>query len=322
MSGPLHASEATCYLRCPREHQLAYGLRRVPRQTHQALSRGTSVHRCLNAWWGTCGALADGDLPTDPIARACCLGYQARYSMPHLEHVRVEVPWEATLGGVRCAGTVDAVGFDEHGDEVIVEHKTTSLDIGPGAIYWRQVAVTDVQVSMYAAAFPGARVLYDVVRKPDLEHSQVPVVDSLGIPVVLDAHGSRVRKTTGDKGWRRTGDKEKGYVLQTRPETDDELVARCLAAMAADPARYFARSYIVRLEHEHEAFTRDLQLVDGMRRLPMQPRSPRSCYAFGRECGFYPVCWEGRSIDDDTLYTENTHGMPNEVGAVSEEDGT
>lgn len=269
----LHASEVTCYQRCPREHQYAYVARRVPLVRPEALTRGTSVHRWLNEFWrGTfSGGLLDTYLPSDPIARACCLGYAAYYGRPPAAlSIIVEHPFVCSFGGVECAGTLDAL-MVLNGEDVIVEHKTTASDISPGSAYWQQVSTCNVQVSMYAAAFPGAKVLYDVIRKPGL------------------------RKLRAGK---------------PNEETDDELVARCLAAMSEEPAKYFQRAVIVRLEHEHEAFARDLYLVDSLRRLPDQPRNPSSCMAFGRRCGYFDVCWNGASLDDDSKFTENLHGLP------------
>jgi hypothetical protein len=273
----LHASEVTCYQRCPREHQYAYRERRVPLEKPEALTRGTAVHLFLNEWWHLGGVPDDLhgiDIPDDPIARACCLGYAAYYLQPpNALSILVEHPFTCRVGGVECAGTVDAL-MVLNGETVIVEHKTTSSDITPGSSYWQQVSTTNLQVSMYAAAFPGARVLYDVIRKPLL------------------------RKLRQGK---------------SNEETDDELVARCLAAMAEEPERYFRRATIVRLEHEHAAFARDLALVDAQRRAPEQPRNPSSCMSFGRRCSYYPVCWNGASLSDDTKFTENLHGLPVET---------
>jgi hypothetical protein len=328
---PLHASEARALQRCPREWSFAYQQRRVPIVRPESLTRGSSVHRWLNAWWKLGGRDELGfqsipsELPSDPIARACCLGYAARYELPHLQDVEVELPFTATIGGVKCAGTVDALGWKSipednamrHASEmVIVEHKTTSSDISPGSLYWRQVSQTDLQVSLYAAAFPGATILYDVVRKPDFERSQVPLCDDQGSPIVLDGAGLRVRKTTGDKGWRRTGDKERGYILQTRPETDDELVARCLEAMSNEPDKYFQRQVIVRLEHEHALFEADVSSIDKLRwqfslvdhSAIRPPRNPASCHAFNRPCGYFEVCWGSESIDNDGVFEHNAHG--------------
>lgn len=267
---PLHASEMRTYLRCPREHQHAYVARRVPLERPEALARGTSVHRYLNGWWRGDAEIV---LPEDPIARAMCLGYNARYSGPleGLAHVSaVEHPFETTLGGVRCAGTVDVLAED-HENVVIIEHKTTASDISPGGVYWREFSKTNVQVSMYLAAYPRATIVVDALRKPAF---------------------SRLRKGKPNE------------------ETDDELALRCLAAMAEDPAKYFARYTIVRLESEREAFELDVGLVDERRRLRLQPRNADACHSFGRTCGYFDCCWEGASLDDDTVYGPNLHGLP------------
>jgi hypothetical protein len=279
--GPLHVSELKTYLRCPREWQHAYRARRVPLIRPEALLRGSAVHRWLNAWWGTCGALADRDLPADPIARACCLGYAARYENGDpIDSRGIEFPFRTMLGRVEVAGNVDVLGADGpdiNAPTILVEHKTTSADISPGSSYWQEVAVTDAQISMYSAAFPGAKILYDVIRKPGL------------------------RKLRAGK---------------PNEETDDELVARCLDAMAKEPEKYFQRAMMVRLDHEHAPFVRDVELVDELRRRPEHPRNANACHSFGRRCGFFGVCWQGQSLDDDTKFGHNDHGEHHEAGDV------
>lgn len=261
--GPLHASEAKLLLHCPRKWELAYRLRRVPARPAEALSRGTAVHEWLARWWSAGDATT---LPEDPIARACCIGYAAVYEGPDLANVSVEVPWQATIGGVPCAGTLDAMGTgtgpssEQDASLVIVEHKTTSQDISPGSVYWRSVVTTDPQVSMYRAAFPRAKILYDVIRKPALR--------------------------------------------QKTAETYDELVGRCVEAMVADPTRCFRRAYIVRLEAEDAQFAADVQAIDAMRRLPMLPRNPASCFAYGQRCDYFDCCWSNASIDDSTKFRD------------------
>lgn len=271
MMGPLHASEYRTYMRCPREHQLAYVSWRVPRERSEALTIGTEAHRFLEGWWRGDESPPE---PSSPVARACCLGYAARWGRPtSYEWIRCELPWEETIGGVRCAGTFDVRCAERGGagEQVIVEHKTTSSDIAPGASYWREVTTSNVQVSMYLAAFPKAKVLYDVIRKPALKR--------------LEANTRRAV-----------------------PESDDEYVARMLAAMAEDPDRYFQRFTVVRLESEADAFFGDLRLVDERRRLPMQPRNPDACFSFGRRCGYYDVCWHGSSLADDAVFQDQEVG--------------
>lgn len=268
---PLHASEIRTFQRCPREWEFAYRMRRVPLLQPEALTRGTAVHRWLNAWWMGQQVLPDV-LPVDPIARACCLGYAARYERPHLAHVRVEVPFLLTIEGVDCAGTVDAEGWDA-GKLIVVEHKTTTADISPGSSYWSEVVTCSVQHSLYLEAYKGATILHDVIRKPAL------------------------RKLRAGK---------------PNEETDEELVARCLAAMAEEPEKYFARAMIVRLDSEREAFARDVRLVDELRRREEHPRNASSCFSFGRRCGYWDTCWGAVPITDDSVYAENMHGKASE----------
>lgn len=263
---PLHASEMRLYLACPQKHHFAHHDRRVPVLRHKALQRGTDVHVWLSHWW--MGEDASPWLPEDPAVLAACLGYDAVYGSsassrgsPHLREVRVNVPFEAVVGGVRCAGTLDALGRDDRDALVIVEHKTTSSDIAPGEVYWRQVVTTDLQVSMYQAAFPGSTILYDVLRKPTIRQRKVPTKT---LPV----------------------------------ETDEEYVARCLEWIEDDHARYYQRATVVRLESEDEAFARDVRLVDALRRLPQAPRNSASCFSYGTRCGYHDVCWGSASLLD------------------------
>ena len=255
---PLHASEMKLYLACPRKWHHAHASRRVPRAEPGALTRGRAVHRWLEGWWSGSAA----ELPEDPIARACCLGYDAYWQAPPLGHWVVEERFPVDIAAVSCAGTVDALNDD---GLTIVEHKTTSQDITPGSMYWRQVVTTDVQVSMYRAAFPGATILYDVIRKPALR------------PL-------------------RAG--------KPNEESAEELVARCIAAMAEEPEKYFQRATVVRLESEDEAFARDVVSVDRLRRGSEHPRSAANCFAYGGRCGYYSVCWESASLSDDSLFRD------------------
>ena len=160
---PLHVSEMRLYQACPRKWRYAHVERRVPLERSLAISRGTEVHLWLAAWWAGHGD--DVELPADPVARACCVGYGAYYGGPPKGVWQTEVPFTATVGGEDVAGTLDALSLDS--DE-IVEHKTTGSPIEPGSPYWRQVVTCDPQVSMYLAAFPDATVVYDVIRKPAL----------------------------------------------------------------------------------------------------------------------------------------------------------
>lgn len=156
---------------------------------------------------------------------------------------------------------------------LVVEHKTSSEDIGLGSMYWRKLTL-DAQISNYLV---GARtlghepdgVLYDVLRKPALRPLDV----------------SAKRKT---------------------PETPDEYRARCLDAIVEKPDAYYQRGVVVRLEDEERDAAFDTwQTADAIRLARHTGRWPRnvdSCNDFHRMCEYWPVCSGEASIEDRALY--------------------
>lgn len=166
--------------------------------------------------------------------------------------------------------------------------------------------------------------VYDVIRKCSQLPSSVPLVDELGLKIVLDANGQRVRTKDGKK-WRQTGDADAGYVLQSRPETPEEYGARCLDAISEDPARYYARGVVIRLEaDEREAAVDTWNTASQMRearRLRIYPRNPDSCIQWSRECDYLNVCAGMASIDDPLLFRyEEAHPELIEEGAELSDD--
>ncbi len=260
-------SEIQAYQRCPTEWRLRYVEHRTGPATNSQ-SRGTRIHAWLAWWWGGC----QGHEPTtpEPIEQAMLAGYAARWVKPQLTHVLTSVPFSVLLphAGVTLVGEVDALGREERGNTIVVEHKTTTADISPGSQYWTERTVCDPQVSTYLRAFPRAEVLYDVLKVPGLRPLEV---------------NSR-RKVA---------------------ETDDEYVARCLAAMAEEPDKYFQRATIVRLEEETAAFERDVEIVAESMVPQAQARNPKSCFSFGSRCDFFGVCWQGEQLDSLQLVEQN-----------------
>ena len=261
---PLHASEMRTYLRCPREWSLAYQARRVPREKSEALTRGTAVHRWLEAWWTG----RDAELPADPIAHACCIGYAANYGSPP-PGAEVEVAFTATVAGVEVAGTVDALVRVAGQPLMVVEHKTTSESIEAGSLFWQEMTHCSEQSTLYLAAFPGAAILYDVIRKPGL------------------------RKLRAGK---------------PNEETDTEFVARCVEDIGKRPEYYFARFTVVALDAERVDTEGDVVAVDRLRRGGVHPRSVRNCVRFGRRCGYWAHCHDGIQLSNETFFTDQEVG--------------
>jgi hypothetical protein len=304
-------SELTTRRRCPREHYFAYiqGYRAV--DDVDEFRFGTAWHVGMEWWWAArplhecVDAMIEGI--EDPFERAklrvLMHGYDARWrpETNFADVVAIEAEFRAPFinpaTGAASRTFVRGGKLDVRMGRSFVEHKTTSEDIGLGSVYW-SVLKLNTQVSTYYAGLKQLGhecngCLYDVVRKPGIRPSQVPLVDADGVKIVHDANGERVR-TKDDKKWRQTADTALGYVLQTRAETPDEYEERLIDNVAENPDRYYQRGEVVRLEAEEYAANldswhqlrqlRDDELAD------RHPRNPDSCKRYGRLCPYFRVC--------------------------------
>lgn len=324
-------SEARAYRRCPKEHHYAYVLGYRPVREAEALRFGSLVHLGLEAWWKATGDRLDAALTAmtsdDPfeLARAhvSLQGYDALWSEEPYDTLAVEAEFTAPLVNpasgrpsrtFTLGGKLDVLVRDRRdGDTKLIEHKTSSVDLGPGSPYWRRLAL-DGQVSIYytgasALGHPITECIYDVLGKPQLRPSKVPLTDPSGNKIVLDAAGNRVSTKNGT--FRQTGDAEKGYVLQTRLETVDEYRDRLVAHVAENPARYYQRGAVVRLEQERVDAAYDVwstaRLIQEAAVLGRWPRNVDACERYGRFCPYWAACSGEASIDDPTQYRRVTN---------------
>lgn len=156
----------------------------------------------------------------------------------------------------------------------ILERKTTSESIEPGSAWWRRVIHTDLQASVYSMAFPGATILYDVLHTPQLRTKM--------------------------------------------SESEQQFESRILADMAEKPGKYFARQEVVRMEEELSRTKDDLEMIGNRMRSDeyggTAARNPDSCWSYGRQCGFFEHCWEGKDL---TSVTQSWQG--HELSWVAEE---
>jgi hypothetical protein len=178
---------------------------------------------------------------------------------------------------------------------MLCERKTTSEDLLEGT-YWRRLLI-DPQISIYLNAakhlgYECVGVYYDCLRKPALEP--------------LSATPEELRKYT------QSTKKEpipRLYANQRdRDETPQDFEARCLAAIAADPEKYYQRGTVVRLEDElREAMADNWQvagLIRDARRLRIYPRNPDACVQWSRTCDYFNVCTGTARIDDPMMFVQ------------------
>lgn len=314
-------SERACFLRCQREHHYSYVLGYRAASDEEAFRFGNIMHVALEAWWKMVGMQRSdaltialemiSDLAADETERTraeiLMRGYDARWADEAKHYDVLGVELEFCVDGL--AGKFDALVRDRRDGRVyVVEHKTTSRDMDTGSVYWQRLTL-DSQVSAYyqgakSLGYDVAGVLYDVIGKPALRPSNVPVLDENGWKIVLDRNGERVRTQKGK--WRETGDTAQGYELQTRLETAEEFALRLAEHVAANPDRYYRRGTVVRLEAEEADAARDIaQTVEQMERAittGVAPRNTSACERFNRLCSYFPVCSGTASLDDETLY--------------------
>lgn len=308
-------------------------LLRKGRSKAQALRFGTLFHHALNAWWRCTGnasekllaallAIDSQDGESDPfeLAKARCLiaGYTARWGDEGYETIAVELQFRLPLqiGGdvVNVSGrvighTAPGHAYDLGGsiDAIVrkgsrvrnIEHKTTSSDISIGSDYWRHVVTLDPQVSTYmhaarALGYAPHDTLYDVIRKP-------AILPQLATPEELKKYTkpSKAEPTPRLYASQRETD-----------ETPEEFTLRLAEDIAKNPARYFARAPIVRLEQDDTEHAKDVRDTARMIRhsedSQLWPRAPSACERFGRLCEFHDACSGITTIHDDSRFTTKT----------------
>jgi hypothetical protein len=289
---------------CQRLHKFKYVDGYRPAVDAETLRFGKLVHVALEQWWKRTGedrlpaalaamTAAATAIECDPFefarARAMVLAYDARWSAEQYETLAVETEFVAPLRNPETGaasrtwalgGKIDAIVRDQHGRVMLVEHKTSSLDLSPGSSYWAQLRL-DAQISIY---YEGARSLgFDV---------EGCLYDVLGKVAIRPLKVNQKRKID---------------------ETPDEFFQRCAEAYAEEPNRYLARGEVVRLEAEMAEALADIwQLGRSLHENALAKRWPRnvdSCFKFNRPCPFWSACTGEASLDDARFFrrAEATH---------------
>lgn len=209
------------------------------------------------------------------------------------------------------AGKIDVVVRDGNGRVWVVEHKTTSDSLAPDSDYWTRLRM-DTQCSKYflAALHQGhdvAGVIYNVLRRPLHQLKGVPLLDEQGYKQVFDATGTRIWTKDGKKP-RETADAEKGWTLQTRPETTDELYARVSETIRENSSEFFGRREVPRLagdllEYMNDAWACSQQILY-FRNRKLWPRNTEACTAFGA-CEYFDLCAGRSTVDSIAFATES-----------------
>jgi hypothetical protein len=251
MTQLLTYSRQDCFKTCRKKHWWSYEMRIRPAEDAKALRMGRIYHGALELLAiGKDLAFAceyirqeylycpeqfdetDWSYECETMVRLVC-GYAWRWQEDGLQYIATEKGFELGLENpatgkpttvFRLAGKIDGIVKLEDGRLAVMEHKTIGESIDSDAPLWRRLRI-DHQISFYVNAarrlgYDVATVLYDVTRKPTIKPADVPLTDGDGLPIVTDRNNIRVFTKQGKP--RKTGDKEKGYTLNTRPMTVEE----------------------------------------------------------------------------------------------------
>ncbi len=305
-------SELNCYLTCPHKHHLRYRLMLRRIRTERPLFDGTAIHEALDIWYTTKDKdKADAcivelyhaeapNVPADELhahhcarekMRALFAGYVWRWQADELELVKSEHQFRFPIAhDIALCGKVDKLVRLADGRVAMMEHKTTSDDIASDSMYWKGLRL-NAQVSNYLACIDADTVLYDVIRKPALSPSQVPITDDNGTKIVLDNAGQRVYNRDGRP--RQTGDNTLGYTVQTCLETPEDYGVRILDDIAKRPDYYFARKEVSRTKDQLEKALDDVGEVSCLILNGLHPRNTQSCTNRYYACTYFDVCSSG-----------------------------
>jgi hypothetical protein len=302
MTRELTNSMRNKFASCHRAFKFCYEDLKRPINTSDALNFGTAMHSMLEAYWQGKKPFVPNmeDGYTTNTLLALFEGYQKKWQESDrmtYETIGTEIRFDAPLmnpetGGTsktfHLAGKIDALAKEKTtGKVVIVEHKTTGQDIGPGSDYWRKLPI-DGQVSGYycgaqALDHEASTCLYDVIRKPTI----------------------KPYKATPEEKRKYNKDGSLSKACRENDETPDEWYERLSADIASRPDYYYARIEISRSDNDLLEYLFDMWAVSreiaDAQRMNRWSRNPQACSVFGT-CEYFGVCTGEQDIDDVTLF--------------------
>lgn len=273
MKSLMTASRMNSLLSCPRKHYWRYEVGLCRLTDAAALRFGTAWHAAMEARWqghtldealaAALDTAKDFDEATVATLSGLLDGYFAHWSEDPVKTLHPEIEFRHPLKGSRSfdvAGKIDGLGVLHDGRLALVEHKTTSSDVGPDSDYWIRLR-SNPQVMQYVLAaralgWDVSVVLYDVTRKPSI----------------------RVRQN----------------------ETPEDYAKRLAEDTRTRPEFYFARREVPILEDDIEEFTIQRQelarLILNFRAASRKARSPEQAWPRNlnelqcRTCDFASFC--------------------------------
>lgn len=303
----LTTSRRSAFRLCARLHDVRYVRRYRPAQEPTALVLGTAVHAALEAHWRVLPLPVHPDPYIDARVRVMVEGYDAKWpgdvhryhllaAEKRFEHALLDPVLFTASDRWTCGGKIDAIVRDRTtGATLVIEHKTTSFDVGPSSPFWERQTMDD-QCSTYvlgaeALGYEVDRILYDVLRKPPDPITATPI------------EKRRYRKAKKGEEHLAPDDEQLLYKNQrAHDETPAEYEARIRELVFEDLDAWYARREVPRIEGQIRAHMEDAW-ADALRMQHAQdnhlaPRNPDACFRYGR-CWLWDHCAQGEDLDSN-----------------------
>jgi hypothetical protein len=320
----LTASRLRDFRACNRRHYYKYVRKLTAVRESETARFGTLFHFGLESWWMGYRDPQETRLATmleslrgkakqmtiDAVdlikTEELLFGYDKVWSADDsLEIEAVEVEFEIPLVNpetgassrtFRLRGKIDGVARRKRDDrKVLIEHKSTTLNITEGSEYWRRLRL-DGQVSMYyeGASSVGhdvAGCLYDVAKRPGQKLLQATPLEDRKFTKPTKTEPSRLYSSQ-----------------RAEDETLDDFRARVREGIAESFAETYQRGFVVRDADEMEENRFDVwqtaQMLQNAIRTDRHPRNPDACVQYGRTCEYFDICTGVADPTDTTLFRQ------------------
>lgn len=322
----LSHSSIQSFLRCPRLWYLQYILGISPIGARsRPLEMGDAIHQALEVWWTGEGSTQDRldaavaafnqaatELSFEDRTQGPVLlqGYAAQYSDDELRYQglplaeqKLELPVLDPDGNVDprmvLVAKMDVVGYDELGNTVLVEHKSTASDINTST-FWNRFS-NSLQLPLYWIAATDCyrrptKLIVDVVRAPIMHRAKATPIEK-----------RKFRKR--DDQYGKAGEPLPGTRL--RDETTAEFAARAAEAVLENPFGYFTRREYTFTgcqiaEARADVWAVGNLMLEVIAREGASARNSDGCEKYGELCGFHAACYGGADLADTRLYQVRT----------------
>jgi hypothetical protein len=321
----LTASRLRDFRACNRRHYYKYVRKLTAVRESETARFGTLFHFGLESWWMGYRDPQETRLATmleslrgkakqmtiDAVdlikTEELLFGYDKVWSADDsLEIEAVEVEFEIPLVNpetgassrtFRLRGKIDGVARRKRDDrKVLIEHKSTTLNITEGSEYWRRT--------------PSGRPGLDVLRRCvfgwtrrgwlSLRRCQETWAKNYSKPPHSKIASLRSRPKPN---------RPRLYSSQrAEDETLDDFRARVREGIAESFAETYQRGFVVRDADEMEENRFDVwqtaQMLQNAIRTDRHPRNPDACVQYGRTCEYFDICTGVADPTDTTLFRQ------------------